>query len=214
MGFWKTLFRVCSGRDVFLQLLDCRFGRALLHLVFLILLLAFCLAWGHSCRFSPQLRRMTGSLFDETGSIRFVPDKGIRTANRPEMKQSYLLDHGIRVDYYPGSTLTEADTGAWTGAGIVVMDKGMAVWLEDPAGKGSGQYWIMPVPIDRGAAVMPPRDAAQKGMPAILFWSMEWEEASMMTAFTPAALMAARERCNCTHPGVVRGAGSQCPGQR
>lgn len=165
MGFWKTLFRVCSGRDVFLQLLDCRFGRALLHLVFLILLLAFCLAWGHSCRFSPQLRRMTGSLFDETGSIRFVPDKGIRTANRPEMKQSYLLDHGIRVDYYPGSTLTEADTGAWTGAGIVVMDKGMAVWLEDPAGKGSGQYWIMPVPIDRGAAVMPPRDAAQKGMP-------------------------------------------------
>ena len=104
-------------------------------------------------------------LFDETGSIRFVPDKGIRTANRPEMKQSYLLDHGIRVDYYPGSTLTEADTAAWTGAGIVVMDKGMAVWLEDPAGKGSGQYWIMPVPIDRGAAVMPPRDAAQKGMP-------------------------------------------------
>lgn len=165
MGFWKTLFRVCSGRDVFLQLLDCRFGRALLHLVFLIFLLAICLAWGHSCRFSPQLRRMTGSLFDETGSIRFVPDQGIRTGKRPEMKQSYLLDHDIRFDYYPGSSLTEADTAQWKGAGIVVMDKGMAIWLEDPAGKDSGLYWIMPVPIDRGSAVMLPPDAAQKGLP-------------------------------------------------
>ena len=164
MGFWKTLFRVCSGRDVFLQLLDCRFGRALLHLVFLILLLAFCLAWGHSCRFSPQLRRMTGSLFDEIGSIRFASDKGIRTANHPDSKQSYLLDHNIRFDYYPGKTLTEADMAGWKGAGIVVMDKGMAVWLEDPAGTGDGQYWIMPVPLDR-QAVMLPSTEAQKGMP-------------------------------------------------
>lgn len=167
MGFWKTLFRVCSGRDVFLQLLDCGFGRALLHLLCLFLLLAFCLASGHSCRFSPEMRRMhrmADSLFDEIGSLRFEADKGLRTANRPETKQSYLLDAGFRLDYCPGSTLTEADMASWeAGSGVVVMDKGMVFWLADPAGTGSGQYWIVPVPLS-GDVQMPSGGKSQNGM--------------------------------------------------
>ena len=166
MGFWKTLFRVCTGREVFLQLLDCGFGKALLHLLCLFLLLAFCLAWGHSCKFSPQMRRMTASLFGEIGSIRFVENKGIRTEKRPEEKQGYLLDHDVRFDYYPGSSLTEADTAGWKGAGLVVMDKGMIFWMSDPGGEESGRYWVMPAPLDRAAdPVMPPAESSRTGMP-------------------------------------------------
>ena len=48
-----------------------------------------------------------------------------------------------------------------------------------------------------------------------LFFGPGFEPCAMLIiAFAPAARMAAMERCSCRQPGVVRGAASQCPGQR
>ena len=150
MGFWKTLFQVCSGTEVFLKLLDCRPGKALLHFLLLLCLLAFVLAWGHSCMAVPKIRTVCGSLFQETGSFRFVPEKGIRTTRNAEKKQSYLLDDQLRFDYYPGSSLTEADIKNWTTPfGLIVMDNGMVFWAENYAEPSSGKYLAAPFLLDQ-----------------------------------------------------------------
>ena len=150
MGFWKTLFQVCSGFDVFLRLLECRFWKAFFHFLGLILLLSFLLAWGHSCLLRPKIDSITGRLFKEIGSLRFSGSEGIRTAVNPDVKQSYILDDFLRFDYYPGKTLTESDTKNWTTPfGVIVMDNGLVVWSENYADSGRGKYLAAPLLMEQ-----------------------------------------------------------------
>ena len=148
MGFWKTLFQVCSGTEVFLRLAECHPGKAFLQLLELMLLLSLLLTWGHSCRTASDIRTACGSLFAEIGSLRFTPD-GIRTARNPERKQHYLLDDRFRFDYYPGSSLAEADIKDWTTPfGLIVMDNGLVFWMENYSGAG-GRYVIAPLTLEQ-----------------------------------------------------------------
>ena len=145
MGFWKTLFLVCSGTDVFVALLECRLLKALLHMIALALLLSFILAWGHSCLEAPTLRKVSNRLFNEIGSLVFLSETGIRTARNPEKRQNYRLDDMLRFDYYPGRTLTETAIKDWdTPFGLIVMDNGIVFWAENYADGGKGQYLAAP----------------------------------------------------------------------
>ena len=136
--------------DVFLRLRDCRIGRVFFHLTMLIFLLALLLSWGHSCRISTQVRSLCGTLFAETGSLRFTPD-GIRTTRNPDRKQSYLLDDRLRWVYYPGTSLAKPDMKSWdTPFGLVVMDNGIVFWVENHAAGGKGKdYMIAPLTLDQ-----------------------------------------------------------------
>ncbi|MBO4631218.1 MAG: YIP1 family protein [Lentisphaeria bacterium] len=150
MGFWKTLFQVCSGTDVFLRLAECRFWKAFFHLILLTLILAFLLAWGHSCLEAPKIRQLTGSLFNEIGCLRFTETAGIRTGKNPEKKQNYLLDNRLRFNYYPKNTLAESDIQSWnTPFGLIVMDNGIVFWAENYAETGRGKYLAAPLVLDR-----------------------------------------------------------------
>ena len=145
MGFWKTLFQVCTGTEVFVSLLECRLLKALLHLLALALLLSFILAWGHSCLEAPKLQRISDRLFNEIGSLAFLSETGIRTARNPEKRQSYRLDDLLRFDYYPGRTLTEQAVKDWdTPYGLIVMDNGIVFWAENYADGGKGKYMAAP----------------------------------------------------------------------
>ena len=145
MGFWKTLFEVWSGTDVFIKLLDCKLLRALIHLTVLALLLSFILAWGHSCQESANIRKVSALLFNETGRLFFHSETGIRTERNPEKKQSYRLDDQLRFDYYPGQTLTEQAVKDWdTPFGLIVMDNGIVFWAENYADGGKGKYLAAP----------------------------------------------------------------------
>ena len=149
MGFWKTLFQVCSGTEVFLRLAECRPGKAFLHLIELMLLLSLLLTWGHSCRASSEIRTSCDKLFAEIGSLRFTP-KGVRTKRNPERKQQYLLHDQFRFDYYPGSSLAETDCKDWTTPfGLIVMDNGLIFWSENYSGSGQGQYAIAPLTFEQ-----------------------------------------------------------------
>jgi len=129
MGFWRTLFLVCTDTGFFLRLKDCRIGKVLFQLAILIFLLALLCAWGYSCSMSPLIRTGCARLFQETGDFQFLPDRGIRTTRNPDQKQSFLLDDHLRVDYCPGETLTEAEVRKWdTSFGLIVMDRGMMFW--------------------------------------------------------------------------------------
>ena len=150
MGFWKTLFQVCSGFDVFLRLLECRFWKAFFHFLALILVLSFLMAWGHSCLLQPKIDSITGRLFKEIGSLRFSGKEGIRTSVKPEVKQSYILDDHLRFDYYPAKTLTESDMKNWTTPfGVIVMDNGLVVWSENYAETGRGKYLAAPLLMEQ-----------------------------------------------------------------
>jgi len=149
MGFWKTLFQVCSGTEIFLRLTDCRLGKALLHLLILILLLGVLLAWGHSCRTDPEIQTVCGRLFSEIGSLQFTP-AGVRTGRNPDRKQHYLLDDRLRFDYYPGHSLAEADQKDWnTPYGLIAMDNGLIFWMENYLGSGKGSYMIVPLTLEQ-----------------------------------------------------------------
>ena len=145
MGFWNTLFQVCTGTDVYIRLLDCRLLKALLHLIVLTLLLSFVLAWGHSCREAREIRDISGRLFNETGRMLFLPDTGVRTEKNADKRQSYRLNDQLRFDYYPGQTLTESAVKDWdTPYGVIVMDNGFVFWAENYADGGKGKYLAAP----------------------------------------------------------------------
>lgn len=145
MGFWKTLFQVCTGTDVYVRLLDCRLLKALFHLILLVLLLSVVLAWGHSCLEGPDIRGISERLFNETGRLVFHSDTGVRTERNPDKRQSYRLDDQLRFDYYPGHTLTESAVKDWdTPYGLIVMDNGIVFWAENYAEGGKGKYLAAP----------------------------------------------------------------------
>ena len=149
MGFFRTLFNVFSGPAFFLNLLDCRFRKAVLHLVLLSLLLSLALTLGHSWIYSSRIRTVCGNLYEQIGSLRFTRAEGVRTLNRPQEKQSYLLTDQLRFDYYPGKTLTAADVQKWnTPAGVLCMDRGLVVWVENYADSGKGRFMVFPLPAD------------------------------------------------------------------
>jgi len=145
MGFWKTLFQVCTGTDVYVRLLECRLLKALLHLIALTLLLSLVLAWGHSCQEAAEIRDLSGRLFYETGRLLFFPDTGVRTEKNADKRQSYRLNDQLRFDYYPGQTLTESAVKDWnTPYGLIVMDNGFVFWAENYAEGGKGKYLAAP----------------------------------------------------------------------
>lgn len=150
MGFWQTIFQVCSGFDVFLCLLECRFWKAFFHFLGLVFLLSFVLAVSHCWLLEPKFSSITGRLFKEIGSLRFSGKEGIRTAVNPNIKKSYILDDQLRFDYYPGSTLTESDMKNWTGPfGVIVMDNGLVIWSENYAESGRGKYLAAPLLLEQ-----------------------------------------------------------------
>ena len=142
MGFFRTLFNVFSGPAFFLNLLDCRFRKAVLHLVLLSLLLSLALTLGHSWIYSSRIRTVCGNLYEQIGSLRFTRAEGVRTLNRPQEKQSYLLTDQLRFDYLFHSAVQFVHDG--DRGGIVFQCD--AVFLERDVGTETD------VQTDRGSA--------------------------------------------------------------
>ncbi len=149
MGFFSTVYQVCSGTTVFIQLMERRFLRAFFHFFLLVLLLCLILATGHSCIFAPTIRNICGNLFEQIGGLNFSPTEGIRTLKTPLEKKSYLLDEKLRFDYCPGNTLKEEDIGKWnTPFGVLAMDRGFLFWGENYADTGKGTFLVIPMSMD------------------------------------------------------------------
>ncbi len=149
MGFFSTVYHVCSGTTVFIQLMERRFLRAFFHFFLLVLLLSVILATGHSCMYAPTIRNVCRNLFEQIEGIRFSAAEGIRTVKTPLEKKSYLLDDKLRFDYCPGNTLTEGDIRKWnTPFGVLAMDRGFLFWAENYADTGKGKFLVIPMAVD------------------------------------------------------------------
>ncbi len=149
MGFFSTVFQVCSGTTVFIQLMERRFLRALFHFFLLVILLALILATAHSCIYAPSIRNICNNLFEQIGGLRFSNVEGVRTVKTPLEKKSYLLNDRLRFDYCPGDTLKEEEIQKWnTPFGVLCLDRGFLFWAENYADTGKGKFLVIPMAMD------------------------------------------------------------------
>ena len=149
MNFFRTVFQVCTGTTVFLQLMNRSVWRALFHFVLLIFLLSVCLASANAWFLGREIRRVCNVLFEQIGGVKISRDAGIRLLKNPEKAQSYILNPRMRFDYFPGSSFQPSATRKWdSDYGIVLLDRAIVTWFRNASGTAQEQYMVMNTLLD------------------------------------------------------------------
>ena len=149
MNFFRTVFQVCTGTTVFLQLMNRSVWRALLHCVLLIFLLAVCLSSVNTWFLGREIRRVCNVLFEQVGGMKISADTGIRLLKNPEKAQSYILNPRMRFDYFPGETFQADVTEKWdSDYGIVLLDRAVVTWFRNAPDNVHEQYMVMSSVLD------------------------------------------------------------------
>jgi hypothetical protein len=140
LGFFKTVFSVCSGTEVFLQLMKLSCGRAIFHF---LLLCIFCSSAAVIMQYTPYnnlIRKYCGVLYKEFGEVSFS-SKGILPSLNPEKARFQRIDEN-RIDYIPDKN----DSSAFNPAdsiserGVLWMPDSVVLWV-----KSSADYYAMPL---------------------------------------------------------------------
>ena len=139
-GFFKTVFSVCSGTDVFIQLMQASCGRAIFHF---LLLCIFCSSAAVVMQYTPYnklIRKYCGVLYKEFGEVRFSPD-GILPLLNPDKARFQRIDEN-RIDYIPdrkdSSVFNPADS--ISERGVLWMPDSVVLWV-----KSGADYYAMPL---------------------------------------------------------------------
>jgi hypothetical protein len=139
-GFFKTVFSVCSGTEVFLQLMKVSCGRAIFHFLLLCL---FCAAGAVVMQYTPyndMIRRYCGVLYKEFGEARFS-SSGIRPAVNPEKARFQRINEN-RIDYIPdkkdSSIFNPSDN--ISERGVLWMPNSVVLWV-----KAGTDYYAIPL---------------------------------------------------------------------
>lgn len=149
MNFFRTVFQVCTGTTVFLQLMNRSVWRALLHCVLLVFLLSVCLSAVNTWFLGREIRRVCNVLFEQVGGVKVSADTGIRLLKNPEKVQSYILNPRMRFDYFPGETFQADVTKKWdSDYGIVLLDRAIVTWFRNAPDNLHEQYMVMSSVLD------------------------------------------------------------------
>ena len=149
MNFFRTVFQVCTGTTVFLQLINRSVWRALLHCMLLIFLLSICLSAANTWFLGKEIRRVCNVLFEQIGGVKISQDTGLRLLKKPEQTQSYILNPRMRFDYFPGRTFRADMTKKWNSDyGIVLLDRAIVTWFRSEPDSMHEQYMIMSSVLD------------------------------------------------------------------
>lgn len=144
MSFFRTVFQVCTGTTVFLQLMNRSLWRAFFHFVLLIFLLSFSLAAVNSYFIGREIKRVCNVLFEQVGGVKISKDAGIRLLKNPDHAQSYILNPMMRLDYFPGGTFQADAVKKWdSDCGIVLLDRAIITWFRSMPDAAHEQYMVM-----------------------------------------------------------------------
>ena len=144
MNFFRTVFQVCTGTTVFLQLMNRSLWRAFFHFVLLIFLLSFSLAAVNSYFIGREIKRVCNVLFEQVGGVKISKDAGIRLLKNPDHVQSYILNPMMRLDYFPGGTFQADAVKKWdSDCGIVLLDRAIITWFRSMPDAAHEQYMVM-----------------------------------------------------------------------
>ncbi len=149
MNFFRTVFQVCTGTAVFLQLMNRSVWRALFHFVLLLVLLSACLSAVNTWLIGREIRRVCNVLFEQVGGVTISRDTGIRLLKNPEKAQSYILNPRMRFDYFPGASFQPSAVRQWdSDYGIVLLDRAIVTWFRNVSGTAHEQYMVMSSVLD------------------------------------------------------------------
>ncbi|MFA6566940.1 MAG: hypothetical protein WCS96_01890 [Victivallales bacterium] len=139
-GFFKTVFSVCSGTDVFLQLMKNSCGRAVFHF---LLLCIFCSAAAVAMQYAPYNKltnKYCGVLYKEFGEARFS-QKGILPSLNPEKARFQRIDEN-RIDYIPDrrDSAVFNPSDSISERGVLWMPNSVVLWV-----KAGADYYAIPL---------------------------------------------------------------------
>lgn len=139
-GFFKTVFSVCSGTEVFFQLMKASCGRAVFH--FLILCI-FCSSAAVAMQYAPYnklIKKYCGVLYREFGEVSFS-QKGIRPMLNPETARFQRIDEN-RIDYIPDMKAAAGfdPSDSISARGVLWMPNSVVLWV-----KAGTDYYVMPL---------------------------------------------------------------------
>ena len=134
------MFSVCSGTEVFLQLMKLSCGRAIFHF---LLLCIFCSSAAVIMQYTPYdklIRKYCGVLYKEFGELSFS-SKGILPSLNPEKARFQRIDEN-RIDYIPdrndSSFFNPSDS--ISERGVLWMPDSVVLWV-----KSGADYYAMPL---------------------------------------------------------------------
>ena len=107
VGFFKALFGVCAGTEIFLSLRRHSWPRVIGHLVLLALLLSLLIAVGESRRIASRLTAAEKRIVMEFGSSLLCAPDGIRPEKDPNRFRGFEAEPGVLLVYLGEKTQLE-----------------------------------------------------------------------------------------------------------
>ncbi|MFA6294103.1 MAG: hypothetical protein WC637_20100 [Victivallales bacterium] len=139
-GFFRTLISVCSGTDVFIQLMKASCARAIFHFLLLCIL---CSSAAVALQYTPydkMIKKYCGILYKEFGEVRFSPE-GIFPQLNPDRARYQRIDEN-RIDYIPDrrDSALFNPSDSISERGVLWMPDSVVLWV-----KSGPDYYAMPL---------------------------------------------------------------------
>jgi hypothetical protein len=139
-GFFKIVFSICSGTDIFLQLMKASCGRAIFHFLLICMFCSFAAVAMQYTPYDKMIRKYCGVLYKEFGEVRFSQD-GIMPSLGPDKARFQRIDEN-RIDYIPDredlSLFNPEDS--ISERGVLWMPDSVVLWV-----KSGADYYAMPL---------------------------------------------------------------------
>jgi hypothetical protein len=148
-GFIRVFLAVCSGTDVFLELLRFPVPRALAHFLTLTFLVSFFIAAAGFFSLYSDAAKVCRFLEEKFGPLT-IDGGGIHTGS-PNAREHYILGGGLGFDYYPPGWKPEDEKHGEKGsaAGLIMTDRLLAFWTT----ARKDQYMVLPLIYPESAKI-------------------------------------------------------------
>ena len=99
VGFFRALFGVCAGTEIFRELRGNSWLRVILHGALLTLILSIAISCGEMHRLSPRLRRIESRFIEEFGDKWNYSAEGLLPERAPDVARTLAPEPGVLIAY-------------------------------------------------------------------------------------------------------------------
>ncbi|GEM_PF-943183 len=139
-NFFKTVFSICSGTEVFTQLLRTSCRKAIFYLLLLSFLCSLLAVALQSFQRQKTISKYCNAIYAQFGEARFT-DHGLVPSLKPEEARFMRIEDN-RIDYVPdkaGETVFNPDDGV-SSKGILWLPTSVVLWM-----KANSDFYVFPL---------------------------------------------------------------------
>ena len=146
MNFARTVLLIFSGPSAFLQLMENRLWRVILHFILFCVLLALLSCCISSIEINREKRILVSELGGYFGDLK-ISRKGILPEKHADQPKTFLLGSDRRLDYLTKESIPDLDKmDSWQeNLGIIWTECGFFLWKRFPDEKD--RFGMMPIPL-------------------------------------------------------------------